>query len=65
MSYIYPTVMGGKTKYKIYFVYEINKIYLGSYHSMEIAKKDLAEKYHYHILKSETHTYLIWQRNHT
>lgn len=43
MSYIYPSVLNGKTQYKIYFVYESNKIYLGTYPSMETAEKALAE----------------------
>lgn len=43
MSYIYPSVLNGKTHYKIYFVYESNKIYLGTYPSMETAEKALVE----------------------
>ncbi len=43
MSYIYPTTTNGKTQYKIHFVYESNKIYLGSYPSQELAEKVLEE----------------------
>lgn len=43
MSYIYPSILKGKTQYKVYFVYESNKIYLGTYSSMEIAQKALEE----------------------
>lgn len=43
MSYIYPSVLNGKTQYKLYFVFESNKIYLGAYPSMETAEKALEE----------------------
>ncbi len=43
MSYIYPSVLNEKTQYKVYFVFESNKIYLGTYPSMETAEKVLAE----------------------
>ena len=43
MSYIYPSILNGNTKYKVYFVYESNKIYLGIYPSMETAQKALEE----------------------
>lgn len=43
MSYIYPSVLNGKTQYKLYFVFESNKIYLGTYPSIETAEKVLKE----------------------
>lgn len=43
MSYIYPSVLNGKTQYKLYFVFESNKLYLGTYPSMKTAEKVLEE----------------------
>lgn len=46
MSYIYPTIIKDTIKYKIYFLYEKQKIYLGTYPSMESAEKVVAEAEH-------------------
>ena len=43
MSYIYPTMIKDTTKYKTYFLYETNKIYLGTYPSMESAQNALSD----------------------
>lgn len=43
MTYIYPTVTKDTTKYKTYFLHETNKIYLGTYSSMELAQKAINE----------------------
>ncbi len=43
MSYIYPIVVNDVTKYKTYFLYEAHKLYLGTYPTMECAKKVIDE----------------------
>lgn len=43
MSYIYPSVSQGKTTFKVYFVYNNQKIYLGTYPTEEAALAILAE----------------------
>lgn len=43
MSYIYPNVKGDHTTYKVYFLYEKKKIYLGLYASHEDAQLALKQ----------------------
>lgn len=43
MSYIYPTVKGSSTQYKVYFIFEGKKIYLGLFSSYETAELALQE----------------------
>lgn len=43
MSYIYPTLIKGQTKYKSYFLFDTTKIYLGTYVTMEAAQAALNE----------------------
>lgn len=41
VSYIYPMIKNNVTTYKVYFLYESKKIYLGTYSSLTIAKEAL------------------------
>ena len=43
MSYIYPTVERNKTQFKVYFLYQTHKIYLGAFPSLAIAESVLRE----------------------
>lgn len=43
MSYIYPLVQNNITRYKVYFLYQSKKVYLGVYDSQEAAENTLSE----------------------
>ncbi len=62
MSYIYPLLQNNLTRYKVYFVHEAKKIYLGLYDTLEYAENALQEAqdimhrpkgvtpFHYHFI---------------
>lgn len=43
MSYIYPTLKGNKKEFKVYFLHQTHKIYLGTFSSLEKAEMALKE----------------------
>lgn len=63
MSYIYPTVIKDKLQYKLYFVYEKQKIYLGTYPSMEDAQKILCEAENIMHLASGIPDFALYRMN--